>query len=507
MIHFLLWSLSLWTLVSGACLSAQELADLGITPLQRHPIHDRIVIERDWWNGHYITTEIGRILLEDAMGFPVEISDYSGSTSFDEMTAEKTDINLEVWVSSQVGSIFQENIINAGPTGIIGRVGLYFPSYMMENHSSSYLELWRSYAREPEVTSLFPRAGTFAVDVPGREFVPPQCLLNVTPAGCDIYGADYDGFLCNVTDIDPNCMTIWSFDFTFDGAWIHQLIRNLELNWTVSHMFDIEPSMAEAMGNQAPFIVYSWSPNEDTSLYGLQRVTFPEISPACVANVGTEQDGVGSVNCDFEIQVILKIMSERMESTESLAQAAKFVRSFTLTTPQQELILAQMGNLDPNPIWGADPTSTIGIELACSWVKNNTGIWRDWIVNIPPAPPLYLTFWSNASITALFYTCFVWPIGAWLCIYRRNVHPLALVPNNDLILGFLCPLFALFIPIGIQTTWRSVGCYSSLWMLALVTPISFIAPLFVSHSVVIEVFLQDLRSAVVLKRTDRKSVV
>lgn len=45
-----------------------------------------------------------------------------------------------------------------------------------------------------------------------------------------------------------------------------------------------------------------------------------------------------------------------------------------------------------------------------------------------------------------------------------------------------------------------VGCYSTMWMLALVTPISFVAPLFVSHSVVIEVFLQDLRSAVILKR-------
>lgn len=364
--------LCLATLVSGACLSTEDLNALQIHPLARHPVHDRIVLERDWWNGHYITTEIGRILLEEAMGFPIDIADYMGSTSFDEMSAGRTDINLEIWTRSQVGSITSPGIVNVGPTGIIGRVGLYYPQYMMENYSSWYLELWRSYAREPELTSLFPRPGAVEVNVPGREFVPPQCLLNVTPAGCDIYGPDYDNYLCNITDISPDCMAVWSYDFTWDGAWIHQQIRNLGLNWTVSHMTDFSSVMGDAVAAKLPFIVYSWSPNQANSMYGLERLTFPEITPGCVENVGDAEDGSGSVNCDFEIQVILKIMSERLSTTESLSQAAQFVRSFTLTTQQQEAIINELGAVDPNPIWGIDNTSTLGMELACNWVDTHT---------------------------------------------------------------------------------------------------------------------------------------
>lgn len=88
-------------------------------------------------------------------------------------------------------------------------------------------------------------------------------------------------------------------------------------------------------------------------------------------------------------------------------------------------------------------------------VKNNTQLWRNWVVNIPPAPLPYVTFWSNATIIALFFTAVAWPVGMVLLVYRKDVHPLVLVPRNDLALGMFCPLFAMFIPIGIQITWRS----------------------------------------------------
>lgn len=490
---------------ANVCLTTEDLQRLDIKPVSRNAKDDVLVLERDWWNGHYLTTEIGRILLSEAMGFPVVIKDFMGSSSFLEMQAQITDINFELWPFSQLrGSIHDSNIRNAGPTGVIGRVGLYFPRYLVQENTSFFFETWRSYL-DKGLLDLFPRAGSLAnttdINVDGREFVPPQCLIESSPGSCDVYGKDYDDYKCNITRIDSeHCMTVYSYDFSYDGAWIHQQIRNLGLNWTVSHVYDYLPVIKEAFKMHKPFIVYSWTPNNDINRFKMQRINFREISPECVSNVGSEKNGLGSVDCDFQIQVILKIHSERLLSTASLQQAAQFVRAFTLTTEQQEEMIYRMGVIDPNPVFGADKDNKIGFELACEWVKNNSDIWRPWVVNVPPPALPYLTFWYNAAIIALFFTALLWITGSLLCVWRRHTRPLASVRTSDLILASLPPLFTMFVPLGILLEWKNVGCYSSLWLLAMATPIAFLAPLFMSYRAVIEVILHDLRTAFVLKR-------
>jgi hypothetical protein len=61
--------------VNAACFTSEELSNFGFTPYARNL---QVRIARQGWAGHYLTTAIARILMEEVLGYTVIVNSTSG---------------------------------------------------------------------------------------------------------------------------------------------------------------------------------------------------------------------------------------------------------------------------------------------------------------------------------------------------------------------------------------------------------------------------------------------
>ena len=136
---------------AATCIDPSLLVASGLTlpPSNRPPV----ILERDGWAGHYLTTALAGHLLRDALGYPVEVVDV-GSTAgnltsvFSRLGTATTQMNFEVWPNSQLESDYAQFVlgggaVNAGPLGLLQQSGWYVPSTAVSNDWYAYLDFWK----------------------------------------------------------------------------------------------------------------------------------------------------------------------------------------------------------------------------------------------------------------------------------------------------------------------------------------------------------------------------
>ncbi len=87
------------------CFSSAELASYHIAPLAdgaRIPYGlSKVGMERNPWAGHFLSSALAAILLEETLNLPVQIDDQSrvDASVYQRLAEGTTDVNMEIWRS------------------------------------------------------------------------------------------------------------------------------------------------------------------------------------------------------------------------------------------------------------------------------------------------------------------------------------------------------------------------------------------------------------------------
>ncbi len=275
------------------------------------------------WSASEINAEIAKQLLEEEMGYSVEIILLDENEQWAALAQGDAHASLEVWPSGHAQNINeyvhdQESVEYGGALGPVGKIGWYIPSYMIEQNT--VLATWEGFQDDSVVT-------LFATDATG----------------------DKGQFLAG----DPS----WT---QYDA----DIIDNLGLNFEVvqagseSALLD---TIEAAYVQEGPILFYFWTPHAIHAQYDLSEVQLPDYSEDCYEDVA-----YGGVTCDYPADMLIKIFWADLK--EEIPEAYQFLKNMNYSTTEQIAMIAAV-ELDGLTVE----------EAARDWIEANESIWRRWL--------------------------------------------------------------------------------------------------------------------------------
>lgn len=275
------------------------------------------------WSGSQVNIAVAKILLEEQLGYPVEIVTIDENAQWSALASGDLQASLEVWPSGHAENVAlyieeQKSVENVGQLGPVGVIGWFMPSYMVEKDPD--LATWEGF-KKPETAELFATAET----------------------------GDKGQFLAG------------------DQSWVQydaDIINNLELPFEVITAGSEEALLAaleSAYSREEPVLFYFWTPHSVHAKYELTQVELPPYSEECYAGVDS-----GGVACAYPSDELFKIVSAQLQ--EQAPDAYEFLKNFNYSTEDQIQMIAAV-ELD-----GKTPE-----EAARAWVETNEDTWMAWL--------------------------------------------------------------------------------------------------------------------------------
>lgn len=287
--------------------------------------NDRPVIKliENNWSASELNVAVARIILEEEMGFPVEVISLDENTQWVALTSGDGHASLEVWPSGHATNVAQyieqqQVVENGGLLGPVGKIGWYVPTFMVEQHPE--LATWEGFLN-PELAQLFATAETGS----SGQF------LGGAPSFVQ-YDAD--------------------------------IIDNLGLDLRVVYAGSEEAILAQldaAISRQEPLLFYLWTPHAIHAKHDLTEVQLPPYSDECYAEADT-----GGVDCDYPADDLFKIFWAGLR--DYAPDAHTMLSNMKYTTEDQISMMAAV-ELDGLSVE----------ESARQWLANNEAIWRAWL--------------------------------------------------------------------------------------------------------------------------------
>ena len=115
------------------------------------------------WNGSAANIEVAKQLLENELGYTVEVTDLEENAQWPAINTGELHASLEVWPSGHGQNRIdfidnpEGNVVDAGLLGPIGKIGWWMPAYMVEQHPA--LATADGF-QDPELAGLFATAET-----------------------------------------------------------------------------------------------------------------------------------------------------------------------------------------------------------------------------------------------------------------------------------------------------------------------------------------------------------
>ena len=292
----------------------------------------QIRLAQNPWSGSRVDAAVAAALLRNELGYRVEIEPVDEYAQWDSIASGALHACLEVWPSGHAADIAKyiatdHTVQNAGPLGVVGKIGWYVPAYVVAQHPE--LVTWNGFVT-PEAAALFQ-----------------------TPAS-----GGKGQFLAG----DPSWVQ-------FDA----QIIENLGLDFAVVFAGSeaaLLAQVADAYREQVPLLFYYWRPHAAHRLYDLVEVQLPPYSPECYARAAT-----GGIDCDYPTDTLFKIVWPGLAALAP--QAYQFLTRFHWSTDQQTELLAAV-DLD-----GMTPD-----EAARRWIATHEDVWREWLGARDESPAL-----------------------------------------------------------------------------------------------------------------------
>ena len=196
--NWLFWTLfmSLFALVLVACGGTNDTTNNGAEGNEGNAAANTddtasadkptITLIQNTWPASELNINVAKILIEQELGYPVEIVTLDEGVQWTTLAAGDADASLEIWPSGH-GANIQQYIVDqkvvedGGPLGPVGKIGWFIPTYMLEEHPE--LATWEGF-QDPANAALFATAetgelGTFLAGSPGWTQYDDQIITNL----------------------------------------------------------------------------------------------------------------------------------------------------------------------------------------------------------------------------------------------------------------------------------------------------------------------------------------
>jgi glycine betaine/proline transport system substrate-binding protein len=313
-------------LVLSAC--AVQPAQAPAAPVEEEsaaPAGDKMTIKlaENPWSASALNVAIARILLEEQLGYPVEVVTIGESAQWPALAAGDLDASLEVWPSGHADNVAeyidaQKLVENGGPLGPVGKIGWYIPTYLLTDHPE--LATWEG-LKDPENVTLFATAET----------------------------GDNGQFL------------------TGDPSWTQyedDIIANLGLDFQIVAAGSEEAILAaldSAYSREEPLLFYFWTPHSAHAKYDLAEVALPPYSDECYAQAES-----GGVDCDYPSDELFKIFWSGLQ--DAAPDAYALLKNINYSTDDQIGMIAAV-DVDGKSVE----------EAAREWLDSHEDVWKAWL--------------------------------------------------------------------------------------------------------------------------------
>lgn len=275
------------------------------------------------WSASELNVIVARILLEEQLGYPVEVTSIDENAQWPALAKGELDASLEVWPSGHAKNVEeyidkQGLVENGGPLGVVGKIGWYTPSYMVDKDPS--LATWEGFLK-PATAALYATAETGAKG---------QFLAG-------------------------------------DPSWVgydDQIIKNLGIDFQIVNAASEDAILAAlnaAESREEPLLFYFWTPHSIHARYDLTQVELPAYSEECYAKAVE-----GGVDCDYPSDILFKIFWSGLKDVAP--EAFTLLKNINYTTEDQIAMIAAV-ELD-----GKTPE-----EAARAWLDANQDTWQAWL--------------------------------------------------------------------------------------------------------------------------------
>lgn len=275
------------------------------------------------WTGSMVNVNVAKILLEEQLGYPVEIVTIDENAQWASLAGGDLSASLEVWPSGHAENVAQYIddlgvVENIGLIGPIGKIGWYTPSYMVERNPA--LATWEGF-KDPAVAAEYATAET----------------------------GSNGQFLAG------------------DPSWVQydaDIIKNLGLPLQVVNAGSEQAILAaldSAYSREDPILFYFWTPHSIHAKYDLTEVELPAYSDECYAKAAS-----GGVDCDYPADDLFKIAWAGLK--DAAPSAYTFLKNMNYSTEDQISMVAAV-ELD----------GKTAEQAARDWIAANEETWRAWL--------------------------------------------------------------------------------------------------------------------------------
>jgi glycine betaine/proline transport system substrate-binding protein len=282
-----------------------------------------IKLAENAWTGSSININVAKILLEEKLGYKVEIVTIDENAQWAALGNGDLSASLEVWPSGHAENVKkyvdeQKVVENLGELGVVGKISWYVPTYVVEQH--------------PELASI-------------DGFKKPEDAALFKTAETGAQGQFLAG----------------------DPSWVQydeDIIKNLGLDLKVVRAGSEQAVLAavdSAYSRKEPILFYFWTPHSIHAKYKLTAVKLPEYSDACYAKAKE-----GGVACDYPPDVLFKIAWAGLKDTAP--DAYQFLKNMKYSNDDQIAMIAAV-----------DADKKTAEQAARDWINGHESVWKAWL--------------------------------------------------------------------------------------------------------------------------------
>jgi glycine betaine/proline transport system substrate-binding protein len=287
-----------------------------------------LTLDENAWAGATANVYVVKYVLEKNLGCKVNIAKLPESTPlFQAMTDGKVDVVLEDWnnIQLKVNRHFvtkEKSVVDLGPTGVVGHIGWYIPTYLMKQHPE--FKTWRGLKGKE---SLFksPESGSQGMFLGGDPSYVQKDQQLIKQLGLN-------------------------FKFVSVGAEPAQVAR-----WT------------QLYKQHKPVLFYWYTPQYLNASYQLSEVKLPPRGKNCVDSYNPKLGSNWSIyRCAYGQTIIEKLMSSKFAKSGSAA--LKVIRNWKWSANDQNTVANQIAGKHVDPDKAAE-----------QWVKANQAKVKAWL--------------------------------------------------------------------------------------------------------------------------------
>jgi glycine betaine/proline transport system substrate-binding protein len=315
-----------FSLFAAACSDVQSDADTGGSSSGSAAVPDNsdttINIAVNAWVGSAANANVAKVLLEDKLGYTVELTEVDEYAQFPPLSTGDLDATLEVWPSGHAKDIkkyidAQNGVVDGGLNGVDGQIGWWIPTYLLD--ANPELATWEG--------------------IKGNE---------------DMFKTAESGDAGQLLDGDPSFVT-------FDQPIADNLGLNLKVVYAGSEATELE-ALDSAYQKEEPILMYFWTPHWAQEKYDLTNVELPAVTPECEAAAADNPDDYA---CAYPPDPLFKAFNDGLE--EKAPAAFAFLSAFSYTNDDQNGIGLDISD-------GVDEQ-----EAAQKWIDANPDVWQSWV--------------------------------------------------------------------------------------------------------------------------------